>query len=294
MKNLLLFSFLTSALISCQKEQLIVEEGTAKEKANKGFRVQLLSYQSYVPYGQLHNDYLTNVQDNFTNSTTAISLSEAIDYVANFNQSYTNTITTLSNNEKQIINAGITEFKDFVVSETFMEYQMGPNGRFYQDINTAYNNGSIDEFEKNTLISIGQKSYDVYSNPLTIQDLEIYLNAIKAEWEGQQYTTNDVHGRLTPAILAISLESANWWSNHPDAYPNNSSTVLAAPIANDVAGAAVGALVQAGKEIVNDDIQGGGTLEGAGSRIANAAVTGAVVGSTGVVGKVANFIKSFF
>lgn len=294
MKNLLLFSLSFSILFACQKEQIPIDEETAQETARGGFRSTLLDYQSYIKYGQLHNDYLTNVQAGFLPSNTTTTLQEAIDFVTDFNQQYDAALTSIANEEKFFVSEQLEEYRNFVVQEDFIEAQVGTNGTFYQEVDAAYQNGSLDEFEKNALIEVGQKSYAAYNNQLSIQDLEAYFNALKTNWEAQQYTTSDIHGRTVPVIIAVSLSSASWWLDNPSAYPSDIPVGAAVPVATDVAGAAVGAVVQAVKEVVNDDVQGGGTLEGAGGRIAGAAVTGAVVGSTGAVGRVASFIKSFF
>ncbi len=190
-------------------------------------------------------------------------------------------------------NASLVEYEDFLLTEDFMEDYVGANGSIYQEINTLYNDGGIDNFEQLALTQLCEKAYDAHIGILSEAALKTFMENLKSDWENQNYAVNQEHGKLLPVVLAISLSSWDWWDSNHGAYPP-SGCAIPVPVAADMAGAAIGGIVQAGKEIVNDDLSGGHSITGAGGRIGRSALTGAAVGSTGVVGKVAKFISRLF
>lgn len=97
----------------------------------------------------------------------------------------------------------------------------------------------------------------------------------------------------TGIILAIAEESHSWWNDNPGVAWGNpklnfpegvtSQAILPGPIATDVAGAIIGGAVTLGGQVIfNDDVNW--------AIVGYGAVTGAVVGSTGAVGRLAGWL----
>lgn len=91
----------------------------------------------------------------------------------------------------------------------------------------------------------------------------------------------------TGLTLAIAKESFDWWSKNPTAFESNDgkNKLLPNVVAQDLAGAIVGSAVAAGYQLIQNDDDFDWAAVGYG------AVAGAVVGSTGVVGKIAKWFK---
>lgn len=119
------------------------------------------------------------------------------------------------------------------------------------------------------------------------------ISLYKEEYSKLSYMTSESYFQVG-IVLAIAEESHQWWNENPEAawgnpklhYPkgSNSQTVLPGPLATDVAGAIIGGAVTLGgqfvfAEEVNWAIVGYG------------AVAGAVVGSTGAVGRLAGWLS---
>lgn len=292
MKQVFLLMLAVLILFGCKKQsnQSIIPNDSQTISA-QGFRGTAVLYTDFEQEGQLHNDYLTHFNTNFVEMHVT-NLSAGVDYVKDIAQTYNNSLN-ISAEEKAFNNQVLEDSKHFVVSETFMADYVGNNGFVYEKVNDLYQAGEIDLFEKESLVATAQKSYDNHIEILSTSDLKAFIIGIKQEWESKGYLEDDKHGKILPLILSISLHSFHWWENNPDAY-EALSRAIPAVVANDIAGAVVGATYQASKEVVNDDVSGGETIEGAGERIAMGAVHGAVLASSGAVTKAAKWLKSLF
>lgn len=294
MKNTLLFLSLIAVLFSCQKELINSTQNTDSEVLEEqSFRNNLILFDDFKQYGELHNLYLTNVKDNFLDPSNLNSIEEAVDYINSFHISFVNTFS-ISNDKKNEYANLLTLSKDYVITEAFMNKFVSINGAYYQEIQKLFNLGGIDEFEKKSLIEFGQKVSENHNGSLSTPSFKEYLINLKYEWESQNYTVNGHNGYILPIVLSISLHSLEWWSQNPDAYGRGSFRALPGWAAADAAGAAVSALASVTKDIVKDDLDGGGAIQGAGKRAATAAVMGAVTASTGAVKKVKDLIQYFF
>lgn len=296
MRNSFLALLAIIIVFSCKKELLHSEEEIKHVETTKSFRGVVLNYEDFIEYGELHNAYLTNIKDNFISPSDETTLEGAVDFVSNFNVNFANSLN-IANDEKIIYENNLIQSKNYVVTHDFMNEHLGLNGSFYQKVDYLFSLGGIDLFEKESLIEIGHKAYGNYNGNLSTTDLKLYLEGLKSDWESKEYLISDYYGSVLPIVLSISLHSLDWWANNSDAYGGGNHRALPAWAAADVGGAIVGVAVSTGVAIVNDDIQGGGTLGSTSDRVKNMAVSavkGAAVASSGAVKKVGDFIRSFF
>jgi len=92
--------------------------------------------------------------------------------------------------------------------------------------------------------------------------------------------------------LAISISSLNWWKENGDTLSGSlgkikSAMLLPAWVGADIAGAAIGAITSGiSQYTVNGDVNW--------SVVGLSALGGAVAGSTGIVGKVGEWLSGLF
>lgn len=101
------------------------------------------------------------------------------------------------------------------------------------------------------------------------------------------YLADDGSGYVSGYAIAISIASMEWWEENPDAAMmdlKGTSVLVPAWAVADVVGAIWGATSGAiGSYLMNGEVKWGAVGFGA--------LSGAVAGSTGVVGKVAKWIS---
>lgn len=144
---------------------------------------------------------------------------------------------------------------------------------------------SIDAFESTKLREIGDKLLLNAEGLLSSEDLKLYLLEVAEEWQNQKYNSNSETGQVLGMILAVSLASLDYWSNNPELMAQ--TRVLPVWVGCDIAGAAIGGLVNIGLACYND-------REIDWASVGDSVVVGAVTGSLGLVGKIGKWISRIF
>lgn len=263
--------------------------------------VEKLSFESFEKYGKIHNDFLTNVKQNFEPTDEISSYDEAIDYVNTFQQQFLKS-TSLSESEKQMLSAAIIETKRFVDFD-YSYNKMFPNQEnrqksasidemtLFELVEKSKEDGLIDEFEYNSLMALGEKVKLSYEGVISDFELKSFTLQLKDEWLAMGYTVDSENGRIMAYTLAISLASLEWWEENPDGLKSSRSlkSALALPAwaAADIGGAIVsGAIAASGQYTLTGEVNW--------EVVGWSALGGGVSTSTGAAGKVGKWISSMF
>ncbi|MFY9595082.1 MAG: hypothetical protein WAQ01_00145 [Bacteroidales bacterium] len=282
----IIFSLLSIAVIviiaitSCQKTDEVINSNLKK-----------MSFESYEKYGKIHNDFLSYFKNEFVINPDITKLSEGIDYITQFYINFAMGLD-LSADEKNTLIKSLEDYKRFLYTpdlynELFVSEES--KGLYFESITQAHNLGIIDDFEFNSMNLIGQKAKDNHDGLISYEELKNIILQIKNEWIAQGYSIESDKGHALAITLAISLASIEWWEENPDAYGDNQKNTKALPVwvGADIAGAAVGATQSA---IISYTTTGEVNWESVGL----SAVGGAIVGSTGIIGKAGKWISNLF
>lgn len=248
-----------------------------------------LDYEAFVPYGNLHNHFLSYINDYFETPSYPInSLDEGVEHLNIFLSKATEALPA---EQAKLLSNSITVDAtrvEFLNTNAFVETYFGEQGLIYDQIAELYKKGRLDDFEKDSLLGMAKVTHDCYKEMMSIEELIEYLLNGKDEWWKQNYSKKGSTGSVVPAITAIALSSAEWWQKHPEAAGADVRAASPVQPAADLAGAVVGAVANIGKTLLYDQtsIKGG--------KLAEAAAIGAVAASVGAVAKVTKFIVDLF
>jgi hypothetical protein len=247
-----------------------------------------ISKNPYEKIGKLHNDFLTNVKNNFVPNMTITNLEDGFSFITDFHVSYV-LGSSLNSEEKAGYVKSLNEYKRFVnthefYNEFFTSESKDSQGRYYDYLKEAYTIGIIDNFEFEQLNMIGQKLVENYYGEISNTEFEQLLIKINNKWIAKNYSTDSETGQILAMSLSLSFSSIEWWKENPDAFGD---AKLPPVVGADIAGAVVGGVVAGvNSYILNGEVNWGAVGLGAGA--------GAITGSTGVVGKVGKWISSLF
>ncbi|MDR2622543.1 MAG: hypothetical protein LBC48_08205 [Dysgonamonadaceae bacterium] len=294
MKNLIL-NFVSVLLVgvlmfSCSKSEDELQVPVSNEKLN---------FADFEEAGVIHNQFLTNFKDNFQVDATIVSRDAAVEYVNQFNQLFADKMS-IPDNEKQLFKNLLEENKRFVDYQAFYKEMFvssnnlrssgdDSQGLLLDDLDEAFSKDLIDEFEYEKLKLIGLKTKENFEGTFSDDELETLIIGVKEEWISKEYQEDSKYGRTLAYTLAISLASLEWWEENPDAASSGlrSTTALPLFVGADIAGAIYGGVSGGvGSYIVSGSVNWGSVGWGAG--------VGAVLGSTGAVGKLGGWISGLF
>ena len=268
------------AITSCQKTDEVINSNLKK-----------MSFESYEKYGKIHNDFLSYFKNEFVINPDITKLSEGIDYITQFYINFAMGLD-LSADEKNTLIKSLEDYKRFLYTpdlynELFVSEES--KGLYFESITQAHNLGIIDDFEFNSMNLIGQKAKDNHDGLISYEELKNIILQIKNEWIAQGYSIESDKGHALAITLAISLASIEWWEENPDAYDDNQKNTKALPAwaGADIVGAGYGAAVSA---ISSYTTTGEVNWEAVGI----GAVSGAVSGSTGIIGKAGKWLSNLF
>ncbi|MFK8104961.1 MAG: hypothetical protein AB8G15_20755 [Saprospiraceae bacterium] len=254
-----------------------------KQRAKPVLICPILSENTYNHFGNWHNDLLTNANDNFKQGEGDFTYQEKIEYIKKFNQDHVDamglnaTNTVLLKEEIEVSKELVAQYVAY--DRIYVETDVLPNHDIYQVIeklNTDYD--IIDDFEEGVIDDILDLALDNRNDIIDAETFKEKLVALKASWVAQGYKKCDDYGRFSLIVLSISLSSVDWWLDNP-----NASVSRAAPwVALDAAGAIVGA---ASGAIISTT-----TNEFSWKATGMAAVGTGAVASTGLVGKIAEWL----
>ena len=283
----LIFIFNLFFIVACSDEEV---------------RTEPLSFESFEVLGQIHNDFLSKVENDFEPDQKIVALDEGLDYILKFQLDYLES-TKISDKEKSRLQKALTNHKTLLVFDrTYQDLtstninngRTSDNSQSYsmQDaIENAYKNKLIDEFEYESLSKLRSKVIQSYEGEISETELKEYLINLKNNWLNQGYTVDFPNGRIMAYTLAISISSLQWWEDHAltGVSENANGRVMALPAwaALDIGGALVsGAIAASGQYTLTGEVNW--------EVVGWSAAGGAVSSSTGVVGKIGKWIGGLF
>lgn len=272
-------------IMSCNKPEESVVAKTA------------MLVSDYSKAGEIHNAFLTNFKENFKEVEGVEDLEERIEVINNFNNEFVSSLD-LPTQEKQMIIQELEDHKDLVVTKNPDSKTL--SGDDLKSTNTEDTNifDLIEQLKKsnqineNTYSILSRLSIDLKSNYehlLSDAQLKVNIQELIKEFNNIGYNVDSGEGEMVATVLAISIASIEWWEDNPDAFADNLKSTKALPAwaAADVVGAAWGAATGAIGSY-------SGTGEVNWTAVGVGAVSGAVAGSTGIVGKAGKWISSLF
>lgn len=291
MKAKLFFLALLISVFSCTEDQTeILPEDSLK-------------VEDFLEYGELHNAFLSNVQDNFRTIGNFDQLNQKIDYITDFQNDFVETLN-LNDEEKDLLIENLERYEEFVDESFLVEFAFGEasfnRSSVFDEGNSSNIFTMIDDLSANDVINSDTESIldrlsialkDNYSEATSDQELKTTIEDLVAEFNELNYET-DTEGEMVGAVLAISLASIEWWSLNGAAseadlgsYKSTVDGVEVAPwLAADMLGAAVGATIAiSGQALFADEINW--------KVVAYGTAASAVVGSTGAIGRIVKWLK---
>ena len=157
----------------------------------------------------------------------------------------------------------------------------------YELADFCYANGGIEEKAYEEILDIIDLLARNYEGTLSDAEFERRLDNCIDDYNSVGYEINSQDGEFVGSVLAISNASLNWWSENPQAIPNEGK--IPTVVAQDVAGALVSGLVNAVGQCINNP-KNKWSWKSFGCSV----VGGAVSGSIGMVSKCAKFLKQLF
>lgn len=249
-----------------------------------------MPFESFQKYGDAHNFLLSYANDNFVQTrANAINLDEGIDFLLQL-QLEDAALLPLDNQKLNLLQDGLSHFKNWYLtqnmySESFTRTRNGDN-KIESEFDSLLQENTIDAFEHTGLITLVQAIEDNYNGILSTTDFLSIVESLISQWKKQNYTKDSNYSHTLAITLSISKSSLEWWMEND--MTSTSTRAVPAFVGADVAGAVIGAASSAGYQLVSNGSVGDWGAVGWG------AASGAVVGSTGVVGKIGKFLSSLF
>tara|TARA_B110000046_G_scaffold102424_1_gene110054 strand:- start:283 stop:1173 length:891 start_codon:yes stop_codon:yes gene_type:complete len=260
-----------------------------------------LAVEDFLSFGKMHNDFLTNVKENFSEVESITNENERINFINDFNKNFIDGLD-ISNSEKEILSSEFDKTKTYVVEDNLIQSSFG-NSIF----NKSSTNKNDDEVSIFSLVddlknqnNINDKSYEIlnslsnslkdnYEGNLSDEQLKLNVENLIIEFNDFGYENNG-EGEMVGTFLAISISSLEWWEENPDALDifssrnqANKSQLIAPWLAADLVGGLIsGVTAAAGQAIVNGEVSLG--------TVGWSALAGAVSASTGAVGKIIKWL----
>lgn len=257
---------------------------------------ELLSVEDFAYLGEWHNAFLFNAQAKveYLDDLEPTQL-EAIDYLLDINLSYAKQ-TMPQHIAYEDIAPEFERFRLFA-NETYLAERCflaehlrsqewenaGPS--LFEMIDELKSHQVISPFAEQLLLQLTNDLRDNYNKLLSDAELKASILDLIDQFNRHGFEQNSREGDLVGTILAISIASLECWESNPSLFPSDAK--IAHWVAMDISGAAVGAVSGAVVNYIRKK-------EFSAGAIACSAVAGAVVGSTGIVGKGAKWIQSLF
>jgi len=253
--------------------------------------VTKLKVADFKEVGVIHNQFLTNVKNNFNPDQSITDLDEKIDYVTTFNKNFVNNLEIDASKKLELTNY-LEEHKNLVLEENVVNLSFGINNQFSKTVNEEPSLFDlIEQLKKEDKLS--DKSY-VILNSLT-ESLKLNYENVLSDIKLKENVENlinefDNHGfvgeeaEMVGTILAISISSIEWWEENPDALDGlaarselNQKSLIAPWLATDIGGAIIGGVYA-------------GVVGNSWRSAAYGALGGAVFASTGAAGRLGRWL----
>lgn len=250
--------------------------GCEKEKNNNNRLTQKNTELPYFThYGIAHNLFLSNVKDNFTGGTDIENIDECLMYISSFNKEFSRSTNLFKEEENILLIHYFDEFQSFYITQTLYD-EVYNSSQLISQINFLCDKKCITESDKLLIMNLLDVCHKQYLGKLSIDDYSHCVKHLENEW--YRHFNEKTVSEYSGIVLNIASYSAQWWLDNPE------ETKLAPWVASDAVGAAWGATVAG----VTSYCQSG-KVDWLGVGVA--AASGAVTGSTGVVGKVGKWIS---
>lgn len=278
--------FVTSSMfISCSNEDDNKVDG------------QKMKVSDFSKVGEIHNLFLTNVNENFQEIDNITNEQDKIEYVNQFNKDFISSLD-ISIQERELLLEGLNSNKSLVLENNLIEKSFNnllANKKFSDDneefnvvdfINQLKNNNHIGDNSYTILIGLSNDLKNNYEGTLSDLQLESNVQNYIINFNNYGYDANSGEGEMLASILAISISSIEWWKINPSALDNlakrsnsNKNALIAPWLAADLVGGLISGVTAAtGQAIVNGEVDF--------ATVGWSALGGAVAASTGAVGRI--------
>jgi hypothetical protein len=315
MKKILYFAVVLLGLASCtNQEEIQMDAPPTAKKSN---------FETFAIYGEVHNSLLQYMSTNFYEpEQTPTSKNEAVDYVLAIQREGIDQLS-ITESEKAILSEGLESYKRYYVTSDLMKtVQPGQSRDPFDDdddedlttedvralIQEAYDTGSIDSFEYQSFTKLIDYVLANAAGSLSNADFEVKVNNLISQWEvkyadvdftqleiprtvdnptvvdGSSIAFKDTpKGALSGVVLNVSKSSLDYWDEEQILVQ---SRAVPAFVGADIAGAVIGACsAGTGSYVTTGSINW--------KSVAWGTASGAVISSTGIVGKVGKWISKF-
>jgi hypothetical protein len=258
--------------------------------------------------GAFHNVILSNAMFNFEIPAVSISYDSAVNLIKGFEKNYYNSHLYeyfAYSESADTTSFYFNKYKYNVNTPDFASKVLSNNDSFSLDFAIAAVNNSllVDAANKSIFEKVAEFTRLGVNQEISQADLFDSLVGLENSWlDANEYNPNALGSEITGFALTIATKSCQWWVSNSDSIFNEESLIsrlpqiemlsgphnvtildqhsyLAFPVAADIAGAIVGAVTSIGKPLKQVGIN---------------AVKGAAIASLGIVGRIANWIRSIF
>lgn len=300
MKSILYFVVALLVIAGCSNmDENLSNKPTIEKKSN---------FETFSIYGKVHNEMLNDADLNFFEPETfATTKVDAINQVLSFQKESVKKLS-ISDSDKQFLMQGLETYKKLYCTEDLMNSFYAKTSRTVEEaeeitteeirtlIKDAYESGSIDSFEYKTFLQLVDYVVENASGSLSNFDFEHKVTTLINQWEIKysdvdfsQLEAKEDNGMFLPkdfdtvpkgalggVVLNVSQSSLKYWETPQ-------TRAVPAFVGADIAGAVVGACLGAvGSKVVSGSVSWKG--------VAWSATSGAITGSTGIVGKIGKWI----
>lgn len=276
-KTTLIITLLMVFLNSCT--ETIISDNSITSLNNQE---QYKQIESYYFLGDIHNEYMQELALNFNPPNDITEKDNALDYIKDLILNFEPQDSTLTTQLQ--LEVSKPDFGWNLLSHTQLKTYVYSSD-FNNQLTNMHQNSLIDNWEKSLVdeLIILSQSYPSF------EELDIFFTAKISEWESQGYLTNSNLGDFSGGLLALGYKSTEWWLNHPE-YQSDSFYRIPPWVVSDALGFVVGCAIHAGSYAANNS----GSLNGCCSDgMAVSAVSGAIMGSTGIIGKAGKWISKW-
>lgn len=301
-KNIYPYLFVASLFLSIIYLGGCIESSTSEPERNIAhsfFNIigpKTKSVSIYKKYGELHNAFLSDVKDNFLIDSYSKGRNNKITKLVIFQKKSADKFL-FAEGDKNLIKSNLEEYKKYYFKEDLINdfkgcilANMKNTNRFLKSSNLLL----LPSYEQEALYNLCESSYNTCQGVISIAEFQSTVAQIAASYDeyfSETSVTEDA-GTLLGICLAITQCSIEWWQQNPDAdiysqLEKTNRTMLAPWVAAD----AIGAL---GAGVTSYLTQKARTGQVNWNAVGGAAVSGAVAGSTGIVGKVFKWLSGLF
>lgn len=309
---------LIAILIACLS---LVGCATNSEIPDGSEKVNNDNFELFAIYGEVHNAMLRQAKTEFNApSVSPKTKEEALNYVLSIQQEAVSKLD-LSYSDKVALSNGLEEYKEYYSTKAVLNTVMPSRSTSEDDedittaeikelIDSAYKEGCIDEFEYDSFVKLIDYVVANAEGSLSNDEFELKVNILISKWK-QMYSNVDFSqlnlprqsvgdvekveisspeldkipsGSLSGVVLSVSGSSLDYWNNEEASLEDGRA--LPVFVGANIAGAVIGACSSGlGSYFMSGKVDW--------RSVGWSAASGAITGSTGVVGKIGRWLSRF-